>query len=268
MKNAVLFCGAFAVQTLAAPFAASHEFWIEPEAYRVASGSEVQARLFVGEDFDGSEFSFNPRNFERFEWALQGDISEMTGRPGDRPAAKFVPPQDGLLVIGQETRDMHLTYTKFEKFEAFLNHKDWSALSQVHQERALPETGFRERYSRYVKALVAIGSGEGEDRVFGYETEIVALANPYIDGLETMPVQVLYQDTPRANAQVELFEKAPDGNVEITLHKTDASGIARLPVKPGHAYLADAVVIRAIEPKEERDPVWESLWAALTFALP
>ena len=64
------------------------------------------------------------------------------------------------------------------------------------------------------------------------------------------------------------FAKSPEGEVEITLLRTDAEGVALLPVTPGQVYLADAVVVRPLEPVAEDDPVWESLWASLTFKVP
>ena len=116
---------------------------------------------------------------------------------------------------------------------------------------------------------IAVGDGAGADREAGLETEIVALANPYTDDLsDGLPVRVLYQGAPRADAQVELFAKSPEGEVEITLLRTDAEGVALLPVTPGQVYLADAVVVRPLEPVAEDDPVWESLWASLTFKVP
>jgi hypothetical protein len=85
-----------------------------------------------------------------------------------------------------------------------------------------------------------------------------------------MAVALFYQDAPRPDAQVEVFARAPDGTVTVTLHRTDAAGEARVPVAPGHDYLFDAVVLRpSLEAgSQERAPVWETLWAALTFAVP
>ncbi|MCH2165866.1 MAG: DUF4198 domain-containing protein [Marinovum sp.] len=249
-------------------FAQAHEFWIEPETYQVAQGDKIIAALRVGENFAGSEYSFNPRNFVRFDVQTANGLEALPGRAGDRPAVQFDASKAGLTTIVHVTTEQRLTYNQFEKFEAFLAHKDWEDLMEVHRDRALPEEGFRERYSRYAKSLVAVGDGAGADQNYGLLTEIVALANPYTETLSEMPIQVFYSGSVRANAQVELFEKAPDGAVAVTLHRTDDEGIARFPVTAGHSYLVDAVVIRAMDPKEERDPVWESLWAALTFAIP
>ena len=96
------------------------------------------------------------------------------------------------------------------------------------------------------------------------ETEFVALTNPYSDDFDgTMRVQVFFKDTPRADAQVEVFERAPDETVAITLHRTNDEGIASIPVKPAHTYLFDAVVLQPHTADDKS--VWQTLWAALTF---
>lgn len=246
----------------------SHEFWIEPEQYSVAPGEEIAAHLRVGEEFSGSTFSYNPRSFSRFDFVQGDEIAPVPGRAGDRPAVTMTAPEDGLLVLAHETTPLRLTYKSMEKFEAFLAHKDWRDLAEVHAARGLPPEGFRERYTRHVKSMIAVGDGAGSDRALGLVTEIVALANPYAMTGETLPVQVLFEGSPRADAQVEVFEKAPDESVTVTLYRTDAEGIAFVPVTSGNSYLVDAVVIRAVEPEGDDTSVWESLWAGLTFAVP
>lgn len=178
-------------------------------------------------------------------------------------------PGDGLAVVVHVTGDTTLTYSDWETFTRFLTHKDWAPLIDAHLARGLSREKVRERYSRYAKALIAVGHGRGADRETGLETEIVALANPYTADLaEGLPVRVLYRGAPRAAAQVELFAKSPEGAVTVSLHRTDEAGVALLPVTPGHSYLADAVVVRPLEPAADDDPAWESLWASLTFGVP
>jgi len=91
---------------------------------------------------------------------------------------------------------------------------------------------------------------------------------------DRLPVQVLYREKPRIGAQVEIFERrsdAPDaGPARITTVLTNDDGIALIPVKAGHDYLLDNVILRAPAPAlaEAKGAVWETLWAALTFAVP
>ncbi|WP_439524030.1 DUF4198 domain-containing protein [Marivita sp.] len=262
------FWSALAVALL--PMALSaHEFWIEPEAYQVPSGGTMSASLRVGETFGGAAQSYLPRNFERFDMQCAGQLSKVPGRAGDRPALTVQAPPDGLCVIIHQTRDYTLTYRDWQKFVNFVEHKDFAGVLDAHRARGLPETEFVELYSRYAKSLIAVGDGAGADTEVGLETEIVAEANPYTDDMTGgLPIRVLYNGEPRADAQVEVFAKPPAGKVEVMLYRTDADGRVTLPVQAGHAYLADAVILRPLDPEAEKDPVWESIWASLTFAVP
>ncbi len=249
--------------------AAAHEFWIDPLAYQVGENDPLQANIRVGQDFEGTAFPFLPPSTKRFEIVLDGTAQPVIGRPGDRPALNMAIGQNGLAVVVHVTRDYHLSYSEREKFVNFVTHKDAAWVLDQHAARGLPDTGFRERYIRFAKSLIAVGDGQGADTDVGLEIEIVAEANPYTDDLsQGLPVRVVYQNQPRALSQVELFAKAPDGTVSVTTHRTDDDGRTVLPVTAGYTYLADSVAIRPLEPKADKDPVWESVWASLTFAVP
>ena len=92
----------------------------------------------------------------------------------------------------------------------------------------------------------------GEDRLFGKshlrEMEKFRALNPELS--------------------FELWDRAPDGTVTVTLHRTDSTGHALLPVASGHVYMVDAVAMLETAPEAPRNAVWHSLWAALTFEVP
>ena len=254
----------------AAPLSA-HELWIEPLEYQVGGDGMLRADLVNGERFEGNRLSFLPNRFERFELLTGAGPVPVENRIGNRPALDQPAPAEGLTVVVYESTPSTVVYAEFEKFLSFARHKDFADIEARHRAAGHPTENFAESYSRFSKALIAVGDGAGADRRVGLETEIVALANPYTDDLGgTLRVQVFYGDEVRADAQVELFERAPDGTVAVTLHRTDAEGVAALPVRPGHEYMADAVVLRAPAPElvETRGVVWETLWAELNFAVP
>lgn len=251
--------------------AAAHEFWIEPLAYQVAADGKLEAHIVNGEEFFGQKLPYLPQRFENFVMFAGEEAARVQGRPGDNPAMNVDPLGEGLHIAAYQANNATVNYENWEKFQRFVDHKDFGDILSAHEARGLPLENFGELYSRYAKTLIGVGHAEGADRRVGLETEIVALANPYTDDLsDGMTVQVFYRNDVRADTQIEIFEKAPDGSVMIGLFRTDEDGIGTFPVKPGHRYMVDAVVLR--EPNDEEraatGTVWETLWANLTFAVP
>jgi len=251
--------------------AQSHEFWIEPLQYQVELDGIISGELTNGQEFEGTQLGFLPLRFTRFTVAAglrQGDVEN---RIGARPALDIEPLAEGLNVISYQSRMSILTYSEWEKFLKFAAHKDFADIEAIHDARGLPREGFQEGYWRFAKTLIGVGSSIGNDFRTGLATEFVALDNPYTDDLSNgLRVQLYYLDDLVPDGQVELFEKAPDGTVEITLHRTDENAIATLPVKAGYSYLVDHVVLRepSAELAADAEIEWETLWAALTFGVP
>ncbi len=261
---------ALALVFLTSPVVA-HELWIEPTAYQISPDSKVEANLVNGENFEGPPLSYLPRNFSRFVVVAGTQFGNVPGRFGDIPALNMDPIQEGLHVAAYISNPSTLSYQEWAKFQKFVDHKDLGDARAVHDARDLPTEDFDEVYTRYSKSLIGVGSSEGSDRALGMETEIVALTNPYVGEADAgMQLQLFYRRDVRADEQIEIFEKSPDGAVEVFLVRTNADGIATVPVKPGHAYMADAVVLR--EPSErlatDTGAVWETIWANLTWAMP
>lgn len=247
--------------------ATAHEFWLEPVAYQVDAGENLTVRLKNGEEMEGTTLSFFPRSIARFDVVMDGTARAVDSRMGDNPALDAPAPDEGLAIVVHETTPSFVTYREWAKFQKFADHKDFPDWRAEHEARDYPEPPFKERYTRHAKALIAVGDGAGVDAPLGLLTEFVALTNPYAPDFDgQMQVQVLLRGAPRPDAQVEVFDRAPDDSVTVTLHRTDASGVASIPVQPGHEYLFDAVVLEPIANPE--DAVWDTFWAALTFAVP
>ena len=268
-----------ALVALSGPVAA-HELWLEPLDYTITRQDTIESEIFNGQGFGGTvdgevlgatRIGYFPNRIAAARYFLGDASAPVDGRLGTTPALQLAPLAEGLHSIAYVSTPASLTYENWERFQRFVDHKDLDVSLERHLELGFPEEGFGEVYIRNSKTLVAVGDGAGADRRTGMETEIVALDNPYTDDLsEGMRVALYYQGGVRADEQIELFEKDAEGNVVITLVRTDADGIAVLPVRPGFSYMADAVVLR--QPSEalaeQSGAVWETLWANLTFAVP
>lgn len=262
----------FALSIISLPVpAVAHEFWIDPVRYVLSTGDRLQANFRVGENFKGATQSYINHRSRRLDVAVGGEIAPVDADMGDRPAVSLRASGDGLTAVVHATSNSTLTYNEFEKFESFVRHKDAEWTIAAHRQAGLPEAGFKEVYSRYAKTLVGVGSAAGADRAFGLLTELVALENPYTGDMQDgIDVLVLYEGAPRSEAQIEVFEQADDMSVRVSTVTTDAAGRATVPVRPGHTYMLDSVVLRrpSAELAATRDAVWESLWANLTFRVP
>jgi hypothetical protein len=255
-----------------APMVSAHEFWIEPTEYQVQKNMPITANLKNGELFSGTRQSYFRDRNTRFQAIMGANVSHITGRMGDRPAIQLPAPNfEGLMVLAHEAAPSTITYRDRAKFLKFVDHKDFKHAVDIHTARGWPQTGFKERYTRHSKSLVAVGHGEGNDQALGLATEFVALNNPYSSEFTgTVNVKLLYQLDPRADAQVEVYARGPDDEVTVTLQRTDEDGHASIPVQAGFDYLLDAVVLRPASdaPLPDGEPVWETLWATLTFSVP
>lgn len=261
----------FASITCIALPAKAHEFWIDTVDYQVDPGEAIVADLRVGTEFEGSSQSYIPRNFRRFQFAQNGKAADVPGVLGDRPAVNFPVEDEGLLVVIHQTADQAVTWDTWDKFRNFVVHKDAEWVLDDHIAQGLEKDGVREVYTRFAKSLVAVGAGEGRDVISGMLTEIVAIENPYVDDMsDGFSVSVLYEGKPRPATQVEVFQRAPDGTIEISTIETDSLGVATIPVSAGHEYMLDSVVLRRTDKLngEGKPFQWESLWANLTFEIP
>ncbi|MEM6480091.1 MAG: DUF4198 domain-containing protein [Pseudomonadota bacterium] len=243
----------------------AHEFWISPQAYRIAPTAPLIANIRVGEGFKGNAYSYFERRTERFEVMLGERSIDPEATLGDRPVLNRPVPGEGLAIVVYETDDSRLTYREWQKFKDFVAHKGFTGALERHDARGLPREGFVETYRRYAKSLIAVGQGAGADRRVGLDTEIIALANPYTDALdEGLPVEVLLYGAPRPNAQIEAYSRDADGEITVALLRTDDAGRALVPVERGHDYMIDAVVLE----ERDGDVAWHSMWANLTFSVP
>ncbi len=254
---------------LGAP-AQAHELWIEALNWQPSAEGRLEADLVNGQNFEGLKLSYLPGWFSRFEMVAGDAVAAIDGRVGDSPALAQPVLADGLHVVIYQSEPATVLYKEWAKFLKFVAHKDLGDIAAEHKGRGLPEADFKEVYTRFSKALLGVGAAAGADKREGLETEIVALDNPYAGPLDAVRVQLFYGDEVRANAQIELFEKAADGTVVVTLQRTDAGGVAILPVRSGYEYMADAVVMRVPSDAmaKAHGAVWETLWANLTFAVP
>lgn len=253
----------FALLSGGASHAVAHEFWIALQSGAVEVGRSLVGDLMVGTMLRGTPYPYLPEYIVRFDVTTQNQTERVDGLPGDIPALNHTVRRAGLQVVAHQTVPFRVTYDDWSVFRQYVQEEGFPEVEARHVNRGLPMTGFSERYTRYVKALAQAGSpqpGDRDGRV-GLPFELVAEANPYQAGLDSLPVRLYWRDAPAANVQISIFRDG--GKVDRETMRTDDQGRARIALRPAK-YLLSAV---RIEPIENQSVVWYSHWAALSFNL-
>ena len=254
----------------------AHEVWIEPSKAHLAEGEGLVADLRIGDMFRGDHLIYIPQQTERLSVLTDAGSFDLEPRVGSRPVIS-VPPEKlqgstGTVVVVYQSANSYVHYRSQEKFFTFARKKGTGDLQQRHETRQLPDSGFVERYKRFAKAVIPVGpdSGSVNDVAVGMELEFVTRSRNLLpDAGHEYEFQLFYQGKLLPKAQVTLFSRDGDGLVKSIQTLTDAKGSVRVTTKAGHRYLLDHVTLREADPSRDRNrPVWESLWASLTFAGP
>ncbi len=244
----------------------AHEYWIEPDKPSGNMQLKIFAYARVGQNFKGPEQYYIPGEIEKIVITDPMSSYKIEKNIGDNPIFNEVAKNPGLQILSYKTTPLKLTYDKFEKFEKFVRKQGLARVVDLHRKRGLPDAKFFEYYVRYSKALLTRGNSNGADQRIGFLFELIVQKNPYEfkaginDG--TLPIKLIWQDKPLANAQISVFRKSKEGE-EPTHITTDASGIAILSVKIGETYMLNSVEMTAEKP--ETGAVWKSHWASTTF---
>jgi uncharacterized GH25 family protein len=260
--------GGLAALVVAAP-AAAHDYWLEPDSFFPAAGKAVAVRLHVGDHFAGEEERpFQKKPTLRFQLIGNGETVDLAarGRDGRTPVARVTFPAAGTYLLALD-RGSHTIRLEADKFNKYLAEEGLGAVLEARRRAGEEQAAGRERYSRYIKALVQAGARQDDTwkRVLGQRLEVVPQANPYDRKAgAAMPVRVLFEGKPLAGAKVFAHRRAGKKTVTQTA-VTSAEGLATFKLDGEGAWLVRLVHMRRSSGDKEAD--WESFWAALTFAV-
>jgi hypothetical protein len=206
----------------------AHEFWIAPDSFRPAAGSDVGFALRVGERFTGDPVPRRARRIRDFRLFGPAHDVEIAGAEGDDPAGRAEVRDPGLHIAGYHGNRVEIVIDA-PKFESYLKEEGLehvSAERAVRGETALPG---REVYSRCAKALLLCGPGPGtgHDRVIDLPLELVPLDNPcsLVPG-DPFRARLLFRGVPLAGALVTV--RRSQGAGPVASARTDRDGVVRV----------------------------------------
>lgn len=272
---------AIAAGTLLASAAAlqAHDFWLVPNAFRVAPDAEIIVRGQTSSRFPTSEAAVSP---ERVADARVVDASGSTPLPnlsveGKSLRLRFRPTTAGQKLIAVTTRPR----TVRESAQSFRRYLELEGvpelLARYEREGELPRDSVTRRYAKYAKTLVEVG--DGGPRVFeqavGHPVEFVPLRDPAaLRAGDTLAVRLLYRGQPLAGARIHaggvamepgVSDEQAAGLAREVSATTDPQGVARVPVESAGLWNVRTLHIVPADAGPGAD--WDAHWATLVFGV-
>jgi len=169
----------------------------------------------------------------------------------------------GTYVVGVSTKPRRIDLSARE-FNEYLEHDGVLDVLAARRSDGTAASAARERYSKHVKTVIQVGERRtrGFDTRLGYAIEIVPLDNPYSLGAgDSLRALVLKHDKPVPN---QLVYAGREGSVKPAQVRTDSDGVATVTLTArGRWYLR----LIHMEPIDDPELDYESLWATLTFEI-
>ena len=255
----------------------AHDLFLKLGSYFLAPPAEAEAWLMNG-TFRASEAGVARDRMT--DVRVVGPTADDVHRPGasawrdtaSRSVLRFETGAPGTYVLGVSTRPRPIELTG-EQFDDYLAHDGILDVLERRRETGRAGTPAREIYAKHVKALVQVGDARTETwrTVLGYPVEIVPRANPYrLAAGDTLPVRVLEDGAPVEGQLVYAAwegwtppEGAGPGEREPVRTRTDADGVARIPLSEAGRWYVRLIHMERTPEREDVDYV--SKWATLTF---
>lgn len=254
--------------------ASAHEFWLDPVDFTPKVGARVPIVWRNGQNYLGDSYPFERKWSKRFSVVDAKGERQIKATPGDDPAAEVPLISPGLaIVVFQRAPDI----ADYKSLDHFLEVLDDEGLDDVAARyRTTPNAPqkLQEVYSRYAKALLAVGSVAGDDKAVGLALEIVVETNPYARQAGTPVIARVLQDgKPVVGVQLKVFNRSrgSDAAVEPRRLRTDADGRVRIDGLVAGEVLLNVAVMKPAAPLAADIGLqtrWDSQWATVTFKTP
>ena len=245
----------------------SHDYWFEPERLFVSVGDSVPVHLYVGEALKSDEERvLQKEKTPSFKMYSGGETLDLkaSGTEGQTPAANVTVKSAGNYLIAMERSWSSITLDA-KKFTEYLREEGLDSIIDLRAKSGEGNKEARERYSRYLKSLLQVGSRHDQTykRELRFTLEIVPQTNPYELKLGAkLRVKVLFEGKPLTNAKV-FADNREGGSARTQQARTTSDGIASFKLDRSGFWLVRLVHMRRCPDPAEAD--WESFWAAYSF---
>lgn len=258
---------------------AAHDFWLVPDAFRIASGELLSVR---GQTSSAFPSSLSALAVDRIDQAVIVDArgrstTNDVSHSGTSLLLRHRPQRDGQYIVAMSIQPRAVRESP-ESFREYLVLEGApEILDRLDREDKFPTDSITRRYAKYAKTIVEVG--EGGARAFalvvGHPLEFVPLADPAsVRPGDTIAFQLLLEGRPLPNARVHagsivrtesaaLDELAgTERHIELS---TDANGVVHVSIDRAGLWNLRALYLLPVAPGSGAD--WETHWVSFVFAI-
>lgn len=267
MRRSTLF-GVLAAAWLLPGSSYAHDYWMVPAQYVVPSDAEIALSLFVGEDFVAEdEKHFERSRTTRLAFVHKSSTEDLinAGVEGALPMLRVHAAGAGGHLVAFD-RNASRIELEPKKFEAYLHDEGLDAVVAERARRGETAKPGRERYTRYLKALIQVADARDDANaaVVGQTLELSPEANPVFaaqGGSITWVVR--FQGAPLEGAMIEALSRVGT-DVRKAKYVSDAHGRINVAIDRQGVWLVRMVHMTRCEGCDDAD--WQSFWSSYSFA--
>lgn len=262
---------------LAGASLAAHEFWVTSAEWEATPGGRITLLANVGGVFPVGDSFTTPERVASARLVGAGTdaaIPPPYRRQADALAADVIAPSAPGTYVGVFEIKPRVGEKSGVVFEEHLKHQGLTQVAADRAARGETTKGVRERYSRYGKTLIRVGSGgdrSAATQPLGLKLELVPLVDPTtLAAGSRLRVRLLLDGKPLPGAlagAIYAGAKATPDSWPLTA-TTDARGEAEFLLEHRGPWLVRAVTMQRRQNESGSDAAdWETYWASLTFRL-
>jgi Domain of unknown function (DUF4198) len=249
----------------------SHDFWLVPNAFKLAAGDEVTILGRTSSSFPSSVGAVTPDRVADAR-VISSDRIKNIGTPdvtGESLRLRFSAMQAGQKVVAVRIhpRDIRESPESFRRYLSLEGAPEM--LERYRREGRLPTDSVTRRYAKYAKTVLEVGTGGPRSftRSVGHPVEFMPLSDPGdLSVGDEFRVRLLFQGEglPGAKAHAGVAESlADEGPLHDEEMTTDSDGVLTVRVEHGGIWNVRALVIVPAEDGSSAD--WDVHWATLVF---
>ncbi|MEO7562219.1 MAG: DUF4198 domain-containing protein, partial [Ferruginibacter sp.] len=258
MKKGLFILGCFLIII---PLAA-HEFWLQPDKFILKPGQTVNIRFWVGENFEGENWSGSNKKINTLFLNTQKgskDIAALlSGAAGD--SLKLNIAAEGTAMVLYNSINSFISLEP-KKFNTYLKEDGLQNAIEYRSTNNENDSTGKEFYQRSVKTIVQVGK-KITTNILGQTSlplDIVPLQNPYgAANKDSLRFKIFFNKKLLAQQLIKIWHRV-NNKTSATEITTNAAGeIAIKNTRSGKWMVSTVKMIRLQhEPKAD----WQSYWA-------